>query len=47
MTNLHTIGDEIHNFGPLQDPDEHGNIRVVHAPHGDEIQWILSPAGVL
>ena len=47
MTDLHTICGEVHNFGPLQDSDEQGTIRVVHTPRGDEIRWVLGHTGAL
>ena len=46
MSDLHIIDSEIHNFGPLYDPDENGTIRVVYTERGDEIRWVLCQAGV-
>ena len=41
MNDLHTIGDEIINFGNLHDPGEPGSIRVVQMPSGEEIRFVL------
>ena len=41
MSDLHRVGKEIWNLGPLNESDTTESIQVVQMPHGEEIRCVL------